>query len=182
MDKKLIKLLLAGNNRYNMDLINDHVGANQELFDKLIKIMLHASTPIPQRAAWAMTTIVDRNPCLAFKQLNKLIDAMPTFKHQALTRSLLRVLCQVDIPNDKMGILFDQCFRLLNDTKQPAAIRVFAMQVLYNIAEREPELKPELKLIIETQLENSSPGLKNRAGKLIAKLNASICVNITIKT
>jgi hypothetical protein len=174
MNKQLIQLLLAGNNRFNIDIVKAHIGMNQELFDDLIEIMLGAEKPIPQRAAWAMTAIIDNHPWMVNNSIVKLIDSMPTFSHPALTRSLLRVLAQIELPGDKIGELFDFCYNYLSDPKQPSAIRVFAMQVLFNISELEPDLKYELKLILESQFDYGSAGFKNRAEKLIYKLNKSI--------
>ena len=171
MNKKLIKLILAGNNRFNIDCTVTFIGTNQDLFDDLVEIMLHSNKPIPQRAAWVMTVVIDNYPWLLKNQLNLLIDSMQYFKHPALARCFLRALCVIDIPDDKMGLLYEKCHNYLFDTKQPAAIRVFALQVMYNISEKEPELKFELKLIIESQIINSTAGLQNRGGKLLEKLN-----------
>jgi len=172
MSGKLKKMLLDGNHKFNIDLIVHYVGKDTELFRELIDLMLNEPTPIPQRASWAMTTIADKEPWMIEPFLEKLIDLMPnfSFKHPSITRCLLRTLSKIEPPNNKLGELFDLCNNYLTDSKQPAAIRVFAMQVLFNISEKEPELKPELKLIIESNLDNGSTGYANRAGKLLKKL------------
>jgi hypothetical protein len=170
VNTELIELIMAGNNRFNIDVTRVHIGVSQELFDDLVEIMLSAGSPISQRAAWTMTAVIDYYPWLLNSKINLLINSMQDFKHPALTRCLLRVLSQVNIPYEKFGVLFDQCYNYLIDSKQPAAVRVFALQVLYNITEKEPELKHELVLIIENIIDGSSEGLKNRAGKLLHKL------------
>ena len=48
------------------------------------------------------------------------------------------------------------------------------MQVLFNISEKETDLKQELIFIIENQLTNASAGLQNRGSKLLEKLNKSL--------
>jgi hypothetical protein len=59
----------------------------------------------------------------------------------------------------------------LKSGKEPAAVRVHAMQILYNTAVKEPELIPEILLIIEDELENhSTAGITSRGRKLIANL------------
>ena len=45
------------------------------------------------------------------------------------------------------------------------------MQILFNISEREPELKHELIQLIEHEIEyHSSAGIKSRGSKLLRKL------------
>jgi hypothetical protein len=171
MSGKLREMLLEGNHKFNIDLIAHYVGKDAELFNELINLMLNEVAPIPQRASWAMTTIADKEPWMIEPHIEKLINHINNFDHPALTRCFLRTLSQMEPPANKLGELFDICYNLLIDAKQPAAIRVFAMQVLYNISEKEPDLKPELKLIIETNLDNGSTGYANRAGKLLKKLD-----------
>jgi len=49
------------------------------------------------------------------------------------------------------------------------------MQVLYNISEKEPELKPEILALIENEMENHfSAGILSRGGKLADKLRKQI--------
>ena len=183
MPSKLKKMLLDGNHKFNIDLIAHYVGQDIELFEELIDLMLNEPAPIPQRASWAMTTIAERNPWMIEPFLEKLIDLMPDFssKHPSLTRCLLRTLSFKEAPDEKLGQLFDLCYNYLTNPKQPAAIRVFAMQVLFNISEKEPDLKPELKLIIENNMDNGTAGYANRAGKLLEKLNRSTTKKPSLK-
>jgi hypothetical protein len=50
------------------------------------------------------------------------------------------------------------------------AVKVFAMTVLSTIINDQPDLKKELKTIIEDQLPYASPGFVARARKIIKKL------------
>jgi hypothetical protein len=61
--------------------------------------------------------------------------------------------------------------KTLTSAKEPLAVRVHAMQILYNISEKEPDLKPEILAIFEHVMENhSSPGIISRGKKLVQKL------------
>ena len=171
--QKLESMLFAGNSRFNTDLVANYIGTNEELFNQLIELIHSGKQPIPQRASWVMTAVTDKYPWILLPHLMEITERLPTYSlvHPALVRNTLRQLAQIDIPEELMGKLFDCCYTFLLDTKQPVAIRVFAMQILYNISVREPELQGELKLILETYLDESSGGFMSRASKLLKKLN-----------
>ena len=73
-----------------------------------------------------------------------------------------------------IGDLLEHLFPLLEDPQTPIAIRVHAMQILYNISNIEPDLKRELLLVIQVHANTGGPGFANRAGKLIPKLRREI--------
>lgn len=87
-----------------------------------------------------------------------------------IKRNILRVLQYQEIPEEFEGEVLDRTFALLEDTGQPVAIRVFSMQVVYNLSTKYPEIKPELKTIIEASLPYASAGFKSRAGKILPVL------------
>ena len=65
--------------------------------------------------------------------------------------------------------LVTRCFDwLINDEK--VAIKVFAMQSIYNLVNTEPWIKPELKAQLTLQFENSTAAFKSRASKILALL------------
>jgi hypothetical protein len=171
--EKLESMLLSGNSRFNVELITNYIGADEELFNQLIGLIHHGKQPVPQRASWVMTAVTDKYPWMIMPHLSEITERMPGYSsvHPSLTRNTLRQIAKIEIPEELMGKIFDICYNFLNDTKQPIAIRVFAMQVLYNISVKEPELKAELKLIIESHLDEASAGFANRAGKLLNKLS-----------
>jgi hypothetical protein len=171
MTNTLADMLLAGNTRFNTDLVAAHIGTDEALFKELINIMVTAKTPLPERAAWVMSTVTDSYPWMIFPHFNRIIDHLLHCSNSSLLRNILRLLTNIDLPEEKTGVIFDFCYKSLNDQKQPPAVRVHAMQILYNISEKEPDLKPELKLLIESHLENASTGFANRAEKLLKKLS-----------
>jgi hypothetical protein len=65
--------------------------------------------------------------------------------------------------------MIDTCFALL-DPKEPIAVRAFSMTVLGNLAAQHPDLKKELRLVIESQLPYGSAGFVARAKKVLKQL------------
>jgi hypothetical protein len=161
--------LLAGLSRFNTDLIVADVGCDPDKFAEIIQLM-HTKSPIAMRAAWVMTTITDKYPHLILPHLSTLIEKIPIHDHPGTTRSVLRTLAQVDIPEQYQGVLFNYACDCIENSAIPVAIKVYGMQILYNISQYEPDLKPELILLIENYLDVNSAGFSSRGNKLLNKL------------
>lgn len=77
---------------------------------------------------------------------------------------------EVEIPQKHQGAIINRCFELVNDPQQDIAIRAFALTVIANHLKMYPAMAGELKLSIEELLPYASTGLKNRAGKILQKI------------
>jgi hypothetical protein len=86
--------------------------------------------------------------------------------HVAVKRNIMWLLQDIEIPRQLYGLLTHKCFALM-DPKETIAVRVFAMSVLANIAMHEPDLKKELRIVIEDQLPYGSAGYLSRARKVL---------------
>ena len=76
----------------------------------------------------------------------------------------------LDFPAELDGDLADLCFSYLADPKEAIAIRCASMTVLEKICLRVPELKSELRLLLEEHEVHGSAGFRNRARKLLIRL------------
>jgi hypothetical protein len=165
------KQLLAGNNRFNVDLVMHHIGADEELFAELVDMAHCRELPLSHRAAWALTACCDQYPYLIIPHLKTIVKGFASHMHPGITRCMVRALCLIDLPEKYAGPMYNICQQYIEDPDVPIAIRVFAMQLMYNISEQEPELKPELALFFESVLEaDNNSGVTNRGGKLLHKL------------
>lgn len=163
--------LLKEHSRAQAQKIADHIGNHPPRFEELIHFILYGKAPIPQRAAWAMSVCVDTHPTLFEPHLKAVIEHLNQPKlHDAVKRNTLRLLQNVDIPEELMGITAHLCFEYLASSAEPIAIKVFAMTVLHHISLKEPDLQNELKIIINTQLPYASAGFKSRAKKILNSL------------
>ena len=87
--------------------------------------------------------------------------------HVAVRRNVIRILQRIDIPEKLVGEVATVCFDYLASPDEPIAVRVFSMTVLANIARKEPDLKNELRLLIELQLLYGSTGFRSRARQVM---------------
>ncbi len=144
---------------------------NPSHFDELMQCFFSNDFRLSHWASNVMNLCVEKDHHFILPYLDKIVSGlqMPT-PHDAMKRNSLRVLQLFPIPEQYMGDIADLCFQYLQSAKEPIAIRVFSMTVLYNISKVYPEIKPELALIIEDMLPYGSPGIKSRGNKILKQL------------
>ncbi len=84
---------------------------------------------------------------------------------------MIRILQDVEIPRRLAGKIATVCFELFVAAKEPIAVKVFSMTVLANIARQEPELKNEIRILIEQQMPTGSAGFRLRGMKIVQQLD-----------
>jgi len=162
--------LLAEHSKKQTLKITNYVGSDQKKYDHLIKLFLADEYRVTQRAAWVVSHCAEKYPFLINKHLEPIVKNLQGPIHVAVKRNTLKLLQDIDLPLNLQGIAATVCFDFLLDPKEPIAIKVFSMQVVYNICEKEPDLADELKLVLEDLLPNASAGIRSRATKVLKKL------------
>lgn len=157
--------------------IVSYIGNSPERFYELMECFFRETGDyrVPQRAAHTLSLTFDKQPELILPYREKLIGCLqdPELK-SPLKRNILRILQFTEIPEDDMGIVYDRVSGFLMSPKEDIAIRAFAMTVLYNVTEKFPELKPELRMMIAAVLEEPevSPGIRSRGKQVLTKLHS----------
>lgn len=163
--------LLEEHSKSQILKITNWIDNHPDRFAELIHLMLKDEYRVAQRAAWAVTHCLDKYPQLIGPHLAPMVyNLRNTKQHQAIRRNTLRALQQVNIPEDLWGEVADISFQLLVDPNEPAAVRVFAMTVIWNICQHVPELAQELKLIIEDQWDHATAGFRSRGKRILKEM------------
>ncbi|MEA3460859.1 MAG: hypothetical protein U9R49_03195 [Bacteroidota bacterium] len=152
------------------DLLIGEVIKSESHFITLLQLTLHEKDPLAWRASWILDGSDEKKPGLARIHINEIIQALPELESKGALRSLLRMLARYDIPEEEQGLLIDLCFNYLVSELFPVAIKVHAMQIIYNHVLLYPELKNELIAIIEDQEDNNTVGFKSRGRILIKQM------------
>jgi hypothetical protein len=162
-------------------LLNFPSGAEKELyirevietkghFGSLLELALHDIDPVAWRASWVLDGSDELQSGLATRYLSKIVQSLPALDSKGSLRSLLRLLCRYDIPEEAQGLLIDLCFGYLVSELYPVAVKAHAMQIIYNHVLLYPDLKDELVTVLEDQMENNSAGFKARGIRLINQM------------
>lgn len=159
--------LLREYNKSHVLQIVHWIGTDQDRFDQLVDLLIHGEKVESQRAAWVFHHSAEAHPELVRPHFKSLLDHLRPPVSDSVKRGILRALGQQELPEAFMGIAADYCFDFLPDPKETIAVRVYAMNILWNICQKEPDLSEELALLIEDQLPYWSAGLKSRGKKIL---------------
>lgn len=159
----------------SIELVSRELGQNPKEFEVLMSLALHNPKQRSWRAAYLVDKIHDDFPETVIPYLPTIIEKLKTEKNASKRRHWLKLISMNKINKVYFGFLFDYCIKTFTSAKEAIAVRVHAMQILYNISEEEPDLKPELLEIIRHELlYHSSAGIRSRGSKLAKKLGKQI--------
>ena len=148
------------------------IGTDPRRVEQLIKAYLGANSRTTQNAAYFMMKIGDTYPWMIEPYIGDLIKNLRSDPPTAIRRNTVRMLQNHSIPKKLHGELAEKCFQYLQDRKEAIAVKAFSMTVLSNLTDLYPDLKYELKIVIEDLMQNGSPGIKSRGGKVLRHLES----------
>ena len=158
----------------NLSLLLKEINKNKQQFELLVDIALRNPEPKSWRAAYLVDKVHDDFPELILPYLDAMIETLKTEKNLSKKRHFLKLISMNGIPEQHEGFLFDFCLKTLA-SEEPTAVRVHAMQILYNISESQPGLKHEILAQIEHEMEyRSTAGILSRGKKIARKLHRQI--------
>lgn len=150
--------------------IADYIGKDEAKFKLLMECFFSSENRLAQRASWVVSSCCGSSPELINPYLKKMVSLLDKDVHDAVKRNTVRILQSIDIPDKLQGEVLDKCFALLSNKATTVAIKAFSMTVLSSICKSYPELREELKVIIEDQIEYEKPGFVSRGRKVLKEL------------
>ena len=154
----------------NLALMVRYIADYQEYLDLIMSKALDDSQPENWRAMWMVDKIHEKHPELVIPYFPVMTDFLLRTQNNSKRRHLLKLISENDIPEETMAVLLNYCIPVFTNASLSVAVRVHAMQILFNIAQKEPDFSAEL---IEQEIEfHGSAGIASRGRKLIQKLKA----------
>ncbi len=131
--------------------------------------LLTGEQKVATRFMWLLSEIGIINPHKLLKELPFLLDLCDTLNPIYKT-SFASFWLIVGVPVENEGRAIDLLFQLLlsNDTNVTTKSRSFV--VLFRLTKKYPEIKNELKLCLEDQMDKHTKDFKKRASKIILKI------------
>src|SRR5690554_4424535 len=164
----LLQELTLEHSRAARDRIVSYIENDADRFGQLFHLFRNGERRIAQRAAWSVSYCVEKFPELIYPYCGEMVDYLRTPGiHDSIKRNILRIFRDINIPVEMEESLLELCFDYLMDKKEAVAIRVFAMKVLANLAEKYPEINNELKILIEDELPYSKPAFVSRGREIL---------------
>jgi hypothetical protein len=167
----LHETILATHSKANCNRVIKWVGASQKRFDALFNLFLNSEYRVNQRAAWPLSYCVISHPQFISKHFTKLIRNLhkPGI-HDSIKRNTVRLLQHIDIPKKFHGEIMDLCFQYISSNDEPVAVKAFSLSILQNLSTHYPEIKNEIKLVIEERWQHETAAFHTRAKKFLKTL------------
>ncbi len=164
----LRETILAEHSKANCNRIVKWVGESQSRFDKLFELFLLGEYRVAQRAAWPLSNAVTDHPQLIKKHIGKLLgNIRKPGVHNAVKRNSVRMLQEISIPGKYHGDVMNLCFDFIISPFEKPAIKASSLTVLQNLSRQYPDIKQELKTIIEDRWDLESAAFRSRAKKIL---------------
>jgi hypothetical protein len=155
----------------NLALLVRYIADYPEHLDVIMTKALDDSQPENWRAVWMVDKIHERHPELVIPYLPAMINFLMTTQNASKKRHLLKLISLNDIQEENLALLLNYCIKVFTNADEPIAVRVHAMQILFNITLKEPDFSRELVELIEHEIEyHGSAGIASRGRKLLTKL------------
>ena len=132
--------------------------------------LVHAENPVAMRFSWLLGGLCESNPKLVYPSIVYFFSNRDKINILNFNRSLAKMFCYCGVPPEIEGEAMDIMFKWLSDPKSIVSTKNFALSVLYNFTIKYPELKNELKVIIEEQLDKNAVSFQQRARKILGNL------------
>lgn len=163
--------LLSEHSKANCLKVVKWVGDSPERFAELVDLFLNDEYRVVQLASWPISYVIEAHPGLIKKHLPRLVKNLERKDtHPAAKRNTIRLFQHIDIPEKYQGAVMNLCFEYVCDPQEKAAVKAFSLTVLENLSKQYPEIKPELKTIIEERWDTEGPAFRSRAKKIMKKL------------
>lgn len=169
MSLNIKDLLYDEHSKRNTSKIVAHIESGDVTIETLFEIFNSTEVILVQRSAMVINDYLTRHPDLIPNYISHLLETLPKRVHDAVPRNVFRILSFADIPEKYEGQMLDLGYQYFLNPSEAIAVRVFALQVLFNISQKYEELKPELLSAMEL-IEAPSAGLISRMRRLKKKL------------
>ena len=163
--------ILLSYSKANTVRVAELIDRDEDLFRKLIKIYSDTKNlDLAKRAAWVLGHSVRIHPYLINPHIKKLIKLLSEpSQHDPIKRNGLKALELTSIPEKHYGKIADMCFRFISSGKEAIAIKAYSIGILDKIGDEIPEIRQELKIILQDLMPYESAGFQSRARKVFSK-------------
>jgi hypothetical protein len=151
--------------------IAQYACTSKTAFEEMMNCLFSQDYKLAQRAAYCVSKAAKLRRDLIQPYYETLVDLLKrTDIHVSVVRCCVSILQESDLPEPLHGEVMDTCFNFIQDRKAPIAVKAFSLTILHNLSKIYPEIKNELRMIIEESMEYETPAFKSRGMKIIRNM------------
>ncbi len=166
MKDELIRTLQKDGSSKNLERLAGHIIENKIPLDSLLDL-LDQPRPVPMRFMWMVGGLCVHEPKIVSTCVEKFYLKRNDIKFPNYDRSLAKMFFHAGIPEELEGEIINELFKWLMDPKISVSTKHYALLTLNNSVIKFPELKTELKVVIEDQLDKNTKAWKKMAIKVL---------------
>jgi hypothetical protein len=152
--------------------IAEYASFSEDNFRELIACFVADDIRLAQRAAWSVNWAAQKKPLAVQPYIGSLVNQLKrTDVHHAVIRNSLRVLDDLKLPEQFHGEVLDSCFGFVQNRDTPVAIKAFSLKILFSLSQVYPEIKNELKVIIQEKMDYESAAFRSRGRKILDRID-----------
>ena len=144
--------------------LSDSIGESLLLFDELYGLIHEEDKRTSWHALWVCEHLCHERPELFLEKRDELSSLVETCNHDGKRRILLNILLSLPVDEVRVGLL-NFCLDNMLSPARSIAVQANCLKMALKLCEKEPELLPELKCLVES----SEPPLYSKAVQSVIK-------------
>lgn len=124
------------------------------------------------RFTWLLGDIGEIAPELITSAVKELFSIYKETNITGFDRTMAKVFWQIGIPEPIEGEVIDLLFNWVMCPDKKVAVKVYSISALLNVCKKYPDLKQELRVVINDQLDKNSIAFKVRARDVLKELGS----------
>lgn len=151
--------------------IAEYAISSEVTFAEMMRCFFSDETRLAQRAAWCVDWINQHNPDFLEPYIDSLVQQLERpDSSDAMIRNSLRILEDRTIPEIYHGTVLNHCFDFIQKRDIPVAIKAFSLQIVFELSKNYPDIRSELKWLIQENIEYETAAFRSRGKKILGRL------------
>ena len=121
-----------------------------EDMDTVYRLIYAPDTTVSWRAAWACEKLCAEFPEWFLDKRDELMEFSLGHPYEGTQRLILSILNKLPVTKPISIPFLNACFEGMFSPEEPAAIQTLYMKLSYRLCKEEPELLPELQMLLES--------------------------------
>ena len=132
--------------------------------------ILDAEKMVSMRFTWLVGGLCEQAPQIVFPSVIYFYSKRHEVLFPNYDRSLAKMFWLAGVPLEIEGEAIDQMFKWLLDAHITVSTKTYSMYSLHDLTKKYPELRNELKVSLEDQLDKNTANFKRRVLKILSVL------------
>ena len=134
--------------------------------DNMLELCLTVQYPFPQYSSWLLSHVAENHLEQLLPLHYQLIDVFLNCTEPSTQRNLANAILKFPETNYQEGQLMDYLFKFLQDPDTKVALKAYSMYLLIPLVKPYPELRRELKLVLNARIEMESRAFSGAVRKV----------------